>query len=170
MAAKYAAAPPFVECGGIANPTIANYQRTADAMQVLREKAAAGERVTEAEVRAAQLVRYERTPMPLSFLGEYQLEDPSYGGLPIETLHQKYPRTIGTAILLSVLEHVANPFEAARQLHAAMVPGGLVIVSVPWAFPTHEHGHEDNFRFSPSGLRHVFDSRWWDVSEADWRL
>ncbi len=55
-----------------------------------------------------------------------------------------------------------------------MMTGGLAIVSVPFCFPFHP-SPEDNFRFTPTGLRHVFtalkgEPQRWEVLQADWRL
>lgn len=169
LTARYAATGPFVEPGGLARPCLADYRLTVEAMAHLRGKVG-GLPVTDADIIAAQRARYLDIENPLGFLGDVELQNPETGGLPIERLHQKYPRTIGTAILLSVLEHVADPFDCARQLHAAMRPGGLVICSVPWQFPSHAHGGEDNYRFSPTGLRHVFAANRWTHLESGWRL
>ena len=157
---RYSLPKPIVECGGIANPCIASYGLTVAAMSALRETCVAENREpTTDEVRAAQMCRYIDKHMPLSFLGPYELEDPSEGGLEIEHLAEKHDPSkgtgIGTAILLSVLEHVADPFEAIDRLRDAMAPGGIVIVSVPWSFPDHD-GPEDCWRISQAGLRHIF--------------
>ncbi len=50
-----------------------------------------------------------------------------------------------------------------------MKPGGLLIVSTPWQFPTH-FGPEDNWRFSASGLRHLFHGEHFEVLECGQRL
>lgn len=195
MVAKHSGQPPYVEAGGIENPTIAAYEKTIEAMAAL--SVANDSKVTgfapadcvefNNEIRAAQMCRYLqiRRPLEASCPG-YRLEDPAAGGVPIELLHNKYglPESaycteplIGTAILLSVLEHVDNPFWAIEQLHLAMRPGGLVIASVPFIFPYHPDCGQDNFRFTPSGLRSVFggqdandSQRLWDIIEAGWRL
>lgn len=162
MAAKYKPQPPFVECGGIESPCVADYRLTIEAMKTAN---------TADEIRVAQMARYLNLHRPLeaSFPG-YVCEDPATGGLPIERLFEKYDRDIGTAVLLSVLEHVSNPFDAAEFLWDAMASRGLAIVSVPFMFPEH-HGPEDCFRFTPTGLRHVFGTHHqWDILEVGWRL
>jgi len=182
LAAKYGIEGPVVECGGIPDPTIAQYDTTIGLMAKLRARLAPGIALDPSpeQIREAQLARYVQIHRPLSFLDEnYAMEDPSNGGLPLERLSEKYNPAagtgIGTAILLSVLEHVADPFVAIDCLHAAMKPGGLVIVSVPFCFPFHAECGEDNFRFTPSGLRHVFtapsgEPKQWEVLETSWRL
>lgn len=181
LVAKYGPAPqPIVDVGGLSNPCVADYQRTIDAMAKLRARLAPSIALdpTPDQVRAAQMCRYLDIERPLSFLGDYVIENPETGGLPLERLAERYgvgacPR-IGTAILLSVLEHVADPFHAIDCLWQAMAPGGIVIVSVPWAFPTH-YGPEDNWRISESGLRHIFtvpagEPAQWTILESGHRL
>lgn len=55
-----------------------------------------------------------------------------------------------------VLEHVRDPFAAARTLHDLCRPGGYVLVSTP--FLLRIHGHPDDYwRFSPLGLQTLLD-------------
>jgi hypothetical protein len=161
---------PYVECGGLEAPVIADYARTIVAMKEIPHAHERG--MNDPRVYAAQHERYIQIQRPLDgALPGYLLEDPAVGGLPIERLAEKYKddRAIGTAVLLSVLEHVANPFLAIAKLREAMQVGGLAIVSTPFMFPEH-YGPEDCFRFTPTGLRHVFDAPGWSVCEAGWRL
>ncbi len=178
MVEKYGPAKqPIVECGGIANPCIADYQRTIDAMRELYERTP---QPTNEEIHAAQTCRYLNIERPLSFLGPYELEDPAVkGGLPLERLAEKYHGNdaIGTAILLSVLEHVDDPFEAVDRLRDAMADDGIAIVSVPFMFPLHEQCGQDCWRFTPTGLRHLFSPPkgtelppCWEILESGWRL
>jgi hypothetical protein len=183
LAAKYGPLPQIiVECGGLERPCVADYQRTIDAMANLRNEAGEALQTTSVfddEVRAAQMCRYLALERPLSFLGDYVIENPETGGRALEDLTMSYRPDmgmgIGTAILLSVLEHVADPFVAIDGLRDAMATGGIAIVSVPFCFPHHPGNGEDNFRFTPTGLRHVFtapkgEPQRWEVLEADWRL
>ena len=193
LVAKHGPLPagPIVDVGGLERPCVADYQRTIDAMAKLRWAATHGdderqlcgdeiEEPTPYQVREAQMCRYLDIERPLSFLGDVTIENPETGGLPLERLAEKYRPSegtgIGTAILLSVLEHVADPFEAVARLRDAMQEGGLAIVSVPWAFPTH-YGPEDNWRISESGLRHIFspmagsdEPPRWSILESGKRL
>jgi len=56
-----------------------------------------------------------------------------------------------------VLEHVREPFAAAREIARVMRPGALAVISVPHLSRRHELPH-DYFRFTPEGLRHVLES------------
>ena len=193
MVAKYSARPPYVEAGGIEFPTIAAYEKTIEAMAKLRwlqthepdgrvKYAECIDELSEHDVREAQMCRYLRIHRPLeAACPGYLLEDPATGGLPLERLSEKYDPArgtgIGTAILLSVLEHVDDPFAAIDALREAMVLGGLVIVSVPFQFPEHAGGGQDCWRFTPTALRHVFSPARgsehppvWSICETDWRL
>lgn len=162
---KHGAPTPIVDCGGLERPCVADYARTIDAMQKHRAEVhwqwddhRRDDVILDPHiVRAAQAARYLNIARPLSFLGDYIIENPETGGLPLERLTERYRGAagIGTAIVLSVLEHVADPFEAIACLRDAMKPGGLCIVSVPWAFPSH-YGPEDCWRISETGLRHIF--------------
>jgi len=165
-----------VDVGGLASPCVADYQKTIDKLADI--KGCVARRfypITNTELLDAQRSRYLELHLPLSFLGEYQIENPETGGLAISDLWTKYdgrhaPK-IGTAILLSVLEHVDDPFEAAEDLRDAMADGGLAIVSVPFTFPYHAECGQDCWRFTPTGLRKLFEKCGrWNVLEADWRL
>jgi SAM-dependent methyltransferase len=60
-----------------------------------------------------------------------------------------------------VLEHVPDPFGAARNLRELTVPGGHVIVSTPFLIKVHElplFGMYDYWRFTPRGLRTLLES------------
>ena len=171
VAAKYGPIQgPIVDVGGLRRPCVANYQKTIDAMEALRKQCAADGRQPEwREVAEAQHARYENIDNPLGFLGDVIIENPATGGAPIEELWRHYPHAIGTAVVLSTLEHVRNPFAATEALWSAMKDGGLIVVSTPWTFP-HHPSPEDNFRFSPTGLRYLFHPDLWNVLEHGWRL
>lgn len=59
-----------------------------------------------------------------------------------------------------VLEHVLDPYAAARNLRGLCVPGGHVVVSTPFLVRVHElpaYGMPDLWRFTPRGLRAVLE-------------
>lgn len=159
----------IVDAGGLERPCIADYQITIDAMaKVFRGYYVGDER--QAMIAKAQESRYQNITRPLSFLGDYAIENPETGGKAIEDLHVKYDHSVGTMVCLSTLEHVADPFKAVRRLRMAMRPGGLCIVSVPFQFP-HHPSPVDHWRFSPTGLEQLFDvDTRFEVLACDWRL
>ena len=68
-------------------------------------------------------------------------------------------------ICLEVLEHVADPFAAARELKRILRPGGALFLTVPFLHPYHGHkdstsGSHDSFpdywRFTHQGLEKLF--------------
>jgi SAM-dependent methyltransferase len=58
-----------------------------------------------------------------------------------------------------VIEHVPDPFAAARNLRGLCAPGGHVVVSTPFLIRVHElWGMQDYWRFTPRGLRQLLES------------
>jgi SAM-dependent methyltransferase len=56
-----------------------------------------------------------------------------------------------------VLEHLPDPWRAARTLHDLCSPGGMIVVSVPFLVRVHPMP-DDYWRFTPSGLRVLLES------------
>ena len=68
-------------------------------------------------------------------------------------------------LCLEVLEHVADPFRAARELVRIIRPGGRLLLTVPFLTSYHgkgdtpDHaGYPDFWRFTHQGLEHLFAS------------
>lgn len=69
-------------------------------------------------------------------------------------------RRFDVVICEQVIEHVADPWAAARNLRALCAPGGHVIVSTPFLIRIHElpmFGMRDYWRFTPGGLRQLLE-------------
>ncbi|WP_161596979.1 class I SAM-dependent methyltransferase [Rhizobium glycinendophyticum] len=58
-------------------------------------------------------------------------------------------------LCMEVLEHVKDPFQAAHHLRRILKPGGRLLLSTPYLFPTHDAPY-DHFRYTQFGLQELF--------------
>jgi ubiquinone/menaquinone biosynthesis C-methylase UbiE len=60
-------------------------------------------------------------------------------------------------LCLAVLEHVADPFTAMREMHRVLRHGGALILFVPFLFPYHAEPsyYSDYWRFTHEGLQRL---------------
>jgi SAM-dependent methyltransferase len=63
----------------------------------------------------------------------------------------------GTIICAHVLEHVRQPWVAARNIERLLAPGGMLFIQVPWVQAYHPFP-EDYWRMSFSGIKSLFES------------
>ena len=71
-------------------------------------------------------------------------------------------------ILLSILEHLARPWDAAKELAAVVRPGGIALVATHQTFPYHAYP-EDYYRFTTAGLAEIFGERHgWRTLETEY--
>ncbi|MCA9665818.1 MAG: class I SAM-dependent methyltransferase [Myxococcales bacterium] len=85
--------------------------------------------------------------------------DPSRGPDVVADLTDLAPfddGSVSALLCFEVLEHVADPWAAAREIERVLVPGGLVIGSTPFLLPEHD-APADYYRFTRHGLRRVFE-------------
>jgi len=78
--------------------------------------------------------------------------NPEYGHLVVDITAMEFDREFDAILCISVLEHVPAFWEAFERLHRALRPGGLLVLSVPMAFPYHDEP-DDFWRFTEHGLR-----------------
>lgn len=68
--------------------------------------------------------------------------------------------SIGAIVCADTLEHVADPARAIAEMRRVLRPGGVLMVSMPFAFPIHYM--PDYVRYTPEGLSRLlaaFDQR-----------
>ena len=78
--------------------------------------------------------------------------------------------TYDVVICEQVLEHVSDPWLAARNLRALCAPGGHVVVSTPFLVRVHElpaYGMPDYWRFTPRGLRLLLEQAGLEVRSVE---
>jgi SAM-dependent methyltransferase len=79
------------------------------------------------------------------------------------------PGRFDVVICEQVLEHVPDPFGAARNLCELCAPGGRVVVSTPFLIRIHElpmYDMRDYWRFTPRGLRTLLERGGLEVDEV----
>jgi SAM-dependent methyltransferase len=71
-----------------------------------------------------------------------------------------------TALAISVLEHVANPYRVVQELFRVLRPGGEVFAWVPFYFAVHGFPG-DVTRFTDEGIRLCFEEAGFEVLHVD---
>lgn len=61
--------------------------------------------------------------------------------------------TFDAIAAISILEHIPDPWNAIKELHRVLKPGGEIYVTMPMTYPYHE-SPEDYWRATPEGLAH----------------
>lgn len=61
-----------------------------------------------------------------------------------------------TAVCVEVLEHVPDPFRAAREIWRVLRPGGVLVLSVPHLSRLHDEPH-DYYRYTRHGVRRLLE-------------
>jgi SAM-dependent methyltransferase len=83
-----------------------------------------------------------------------------------QTIHEKLGGLrFGTIFCLSVLEHCEQPFRMAENLTRLLKPGGVLCVSVPFAWKFHGYPN-DYWRFTQEGVKKLFPILEFDLQEA----
>ncbi len=144
---------PLLDAGGLEQPCIADYEISVKKSHQVSIQ-------LEGQVRnivvphANQTDRYVTIIRPWNFIDpNYRILNPEYGDPGIEDLPELYPEAFNTVILVSVLEHVIDPFECSHALFQIIRPGGYLFTSAPFMFPIHDV--RDNWRFSPDALKTI---------------
>lgn len=78
--------------------------------------------------------------------------------------------SVHTVLAIDSLEHVADPWRAAAEVHRVLAPGGLCAITMPFVFPIHHP--PDYTRFTPEGmawlLRAFVAVRIFSLGDAQW--
>ena len=163
---KYQFKIPLLDAGGLDNPTIADYDITAN--KSIEISLADGRLIHWPH--ADQNDRYLKIFRPWSFIDPYySILNPERGDPTIEEMLPKYENCFETIILVSVFEHVNNPYEVSDALYKIIKPGGFLINSTPFLFPYHP-SPDDYFRFSPLALRRIHEKSGFTWLEGDFHV
>lgn len=163
MHARYRFMGPAVDLGGLEMPNVADY--SISKAKALRLDAGGGRKVTVPHPE--QNDRYRQIHRPWSFIEpDYLILNPEYGHPPIEEMTGIYPERFGLAIMVSVFEHVENPYVVSDAIFKLIKPGGYLFNSTPFIFPYHP-SPEDNFRYSPKALERIHRSSGFEWVEGD---
>lgn len=161
---KYNFKGPLLDAGGLEKPCIADYDISAEKAHRFN-LILAGENRNIVVPYSEQGDRYLNITRPWEFIdSQYTIENPENDGLTIEKLHTKYNNFFNTVIIVSVFEHVNDPFECAEQLKKSVAKGGYVFNSAPFQFPRHDE--VDNWRFSPKALEIVHKKAGFEIIES----
>jgi SAM-dependent methyltransferase len=166
---KYSFKSPLLDAGGLNNPTIADYEISAKKAVEITVTDSEGTRVIKVP-HSNQSDRYLKISRPWSFIDHnYTTLNPQDGDPYIEDLPEKYPEAFSTIIMVSVFEHVNNPYEVSDAIFKILKPGGYFFNSTPFLFPYHP-SPEDNFRFSPLALRRIHEKSGFHWLEGDFHI
>lgn len=159
---RYGFSGPVVDLGGLEKPNVADYSISRAKALVVDLGGGRKVRVPHAE----QNDRYRQIPRPWSFIDpNYLILNPEYGHPPIEELPRQYQDQFGLAIMVSVFEHVENPYVVSDAIFKLIRPGGYLFNSTPFQFPYHP-SPEDNFRYSPKALERIHKASGFEFVEG----
>lgn len=74
----------------------------------------------------------------------------------VQTLTMCADNAYDTVLCLEVLEHVPDPFRAAREIQRILKPNGCVILSVPHLSRLHDEPN-DYYRYTRYGIEHLLE-------------
>lgn len=167
--AKYNFQGPLLDAGGLEAPAIADYEISiAKAIDMLITDDLGGRMVRVPH--SMQSDRYLKIKRPWEFIDpSYLIVNPENEGPLIEDLPNIYPEQFATVIVVSVMEHVDNPYKVSDALFKIIKKGGWLFNSTPFLFPYHP-SPEDNWRFSPVALRRIHEQSGFKWVEGDFHI
>lgn len=167
--ARYGFQPPLLDAGGLNAPVIANYEISKAKAVTVTVTDDQGTR-THRVPHSVQGDRYVNQRRPWEFIDkDYLILNPDDGQPFIEDLPRTYAEHFNTVILVSVFEHVNNPYVVSDALFAILKPGGYLFNSTPFLFPYHP-APEDNWRFAPLTLKRIHEQSGFTWLEGDFHV
>ena len=168
---KYLFQPPLLDAGGLENPTIADYEISVQKAISMTLNDNSTNKTWEVNLpHPNQNDRYLNIRRPWDFIDpHYLILNPEYSHPPIEDLPAQYSNCFNTVILVSVFEHVENPYIISDALYRIVKPGGYLINSTVFLFPYHP-SPEDNFRYSPLALKRIHEQSGFEWLEGDFHI
>lgn len=161
---------PLLDAGGLESPVIADYEISIEKAIQIEVKDNKNNIWRRNIPHPNQNDRYLKIKRPWEFIDpEYLILNPEYGDPPIEDLPIKYSNYFNIVILVSVFEHVNNPYVVSDALYQIIKHGGFLINSTPFLFPYHP-SPEDNFRFSPLALKRIHEQSGFVCLENDFHV
>ena len=94
-----------------------------------------------------------------------RLEITTYPEVDVQSLPKDYHGQFDFVLADQVLEHVERPWDAAREMHRALRPGGMAISASPFFFYLH-HVPIDCWRISEQGYGALFRSVGFEILET----
>lgn len=92
------------------------------------------------------------------FLPAVQYEiAPNFPEVDIQDLKNYRDQTYDLVILDMILEHCENPFQAMREIHRILKPGGTLAAAVPFLLYIHPTP-DDYWRFTESGIKKLCEN------------
>ena len=160
---------PLLDAGGLNAPSIADYEISKNKAINIKYSFEGVDFSINAP-HPIQNDRYRKITRPWSLIDQnYLILNPENGDPYIEELPKLYQEKFNTVIMVSVLEHVNNPFEVVKAIFKICAPGAYFFNSAPVVFPYHPSPN-DNFRFSPNGLKLVHETSGFDVLESGFHV
>ena len=84
----------------------------------------------------------------------------------VHNLNTPLSLTADVVLCFSILEHCDKPWLVAQHIEQMLVPDGLLLLTVPFAWRYHPHP-DDYFRFTFSGIKILFPSITWMYEDTD---
>ena len=109
------------------------------------------------EFGARRVEGQEHLPPVASFFADVPFAGCDFEpGLHVDQIHDLHSlgfadNSIGTALLLDILEHVREPWTGMAEVYRCLRPGGVAILTSHFFFPIHAYP-DDYWRFSSSGF------------------